>query len=255
MVNRTPGMGGEYQGPEHRRVQPTGPHVRSIIIVRHGRTAYNEQHRLQGQVDIPLDEVGEWQVRQTAQTLRDLYVDGRPDIPKQLVVCSDLGRAVQTAHAFADPLGLDVHPDARVRERSFGAWEGLRLEVLERDFTEDYQSWRHFAGGELKHGAEPKGAVGERGVEAIDDWSHRAGPDTTLFVFSHGAWISQTLQTLLGMAQGNHDFGAMTSMFNAHWARLTGADQPDGTVRWRMTEYNHGPAIADTDQWEAPTLH
>ena len=57
------------------------------------------------------------------------------------------------------------------------------------------------------------------------------------------------------MAQGNHDFGAMTSMFNAHWARLTGADQPDGTVRWRMTEYNHGPAIADTDQWEAPTLH
>ena len=51
------------------------PHVRSITLVRHGRTAYNAQHRLQGQIDIPLDEVGMWQVRQTASALRELYVD------------------------------------------------------------------------------------------------------------------------------------------------------------------------------------
>ena len=99
------------------------PHVRSITLVRHGRTAYNAQHRLQGQIDIPLDEVGMWQVRQTASALRELYVDRHPEAACQLVVCSDLKRAAATAHAFADPLGLDVHPDVRVRERSFGDWE------------------------------------------------------------------------------------------------------------------------------------
>lgn len=132
------------------------PHVRSITLVRHGRTAYNAQHRLQGQIDIPLDEVGMWQVRQTASALRELYVDRHPEAACQLVVCSDLKRAAATAHAFADPLGLDVHPDVRVRERSFGDWEGIAVEELAKRFPEDYLSWAQFRGGELKYGAEPK---------------------------------------------------------------------------------------------------
>ena len=36
---------------------------RTLILWRHGRTAYNAGGRLQGQVDIPLDEVGQWQAR------------------------------------------------------------------------------------------------------------------------------------------------------------------------------------------------
>ena len=85
---------------EHNSAVPE--HVHAITLVRHGRTAYNAQHRLQGQIDIPLDEVGRWQVEQTGKALRELYVDRRSDIAKRLVVCSDLGRAAATAHAFAD---------------------------------------------------------------------------------------------------------------------------------------------------------
>ena len=99
------------------------PHVRSITLVRHGRTAYNAQHRLQGQIDIPLDEVGMWQVRQTASALRELYVDRRPEAARQLVVCSDLKRAAATAHAFADPLRTrraSRRPRARTQLRRFG---------------------------------------------------------------------------------------------------------------------------------------
>ena len=129
---------------EHNSAVPE--HVHAITLVRHGRTAYNAQHRLQGQIDIPLDEVGQWQVRQTAVALRELYVDRRPDIPNRMVVCSDLGRASATAHAFADPLGLEVHPDARVRERSFGDWEGIPVEELAQRYPEDYRSWAEFRG-------------------------------------------------------------------------------------------------------------
>ena len=48
--------------------------------------------------------------------------------------------------------------------------------------------------------------MGRRGVEALNDWAFRAGSDTDLYVFSHGAWISQTLQTLLGMVDVHGDF-------------------------------------------------
>lgn len=230
-------------------------HVRSILLVRHGRTSYNAAHKLQGQVDIPLDAVGEWQVRRTAEALKSLYVDQRPDVTGRLIVCSDLVRAHATAQAFADVLGgagagIAVHDDERVRERSFGEWDGHAVSELAERYPEDFRSWMEHTGGELKYGAEPKEHVGARGVEALLDWSTRAGEDTDLFVFSHGAWISQTVQTLLGMAKADPTFSSLVSMRNAHWVRLTPMDLPGGGVRWRLTDYNHGPAEADTPEWE-----
>ena len=68
-------------------------HVRSVFLIRHGRTSYNAAHKLQGQVDIPLDAVGEWQVKQTAAALKRLYVDRRQEINHRFIVCSDLKRA------------------------------------------------------------------------------------------------------------------------------------------------------------------
>ncbi len=236
-------------------VQAAGParHARSLMLVRHGRTAYNLAGRIQGDIDIPLDDVGEWQVQQSAKALRELYVDRRPDA-RRLVVSSDLGRAMQTARAFADPLRLEVHPDPRMRERNFGDWEGRSVDELSRDFPEDYGLWTQLRGGELRHGAEEKRHVGRRGVEGLRQWSEQAGPDTDLFVFAHGAWIAETVQTLLGLDAISSELTGLLSMRNAHWARLIPLDQPDGSLIWRLMDYNHGPAIADTEQWEHPAL-
>ena len=152
-------------------------------------------------------------------------MERRPDVTKRIVVASDLCRAAATAHAFADPLDLDVHLDPR-----------------------------EFRGGEMKYGAESKEAVGRRGVEAIHEWSALGDEHTDLFFFTHGAWISQTLQTLLGISAAFPDFASVLSMRNAHWVRLLPLDLSDGEVRWRLMEYNHGPAIADTPQWENPPI-
>ncbi|MBT1160881.1 MULTISPECIES: histidine phosphatase family protein [Bifidobacterium] len=229
-------------------------HVRSITLVRHGRTSYNVRHCFQGQIDIPLDEVGRWQVEQTGAALKSLYVDGQPDGRRQLVVASDLSRAAATAHAFADPLGLDVHLDERVRERNFGQWEGMEVAEIARQYPDAYRSWAEFRGGELEYGCEPKEHVGARGVAALDDWAHRAGDDTDLFVFSHGSCIMQTTIMLLGLDRVHPEFTDVVSMRNAHWARFVPVDMPDGTLRWRLMDYNHGPAAADTDQWEHPPI-
>ena len=147
-------------------------HVRSIFLIRHGRTSYNAAHKLQGQVDIPLDALGEWQVKQTAAALKSLYVDRRPEINHRFIVCSDLKRAHATAQAFADVLGgIEPVDDPRIRERSFGDWDGLAVAELAERYPEDFRSWMQSRGGELKYGAEPKEAVGKRGVAALEDLS------------------------------------------------------------------------------------
>ena len=227
--------------------------VRSITLVRHGRTSYNLAGRVQGSIDIPLDDVGVWQARQTGDALRRLYVERDP-VARQLVVASDLRRANRTAHLFADPLGLEVHADPRLRERSFGDWEGMSGEELDAQWPKDFELWCRCLGGEMRHRAESHEHAGERGVEALRDWSHRADADTDLFVFSHGALIENMLQVLFGIGLALPDFVSVTSMRNAHWARLVnaGLDDPD---RWILVDYNHGPALADTELWENPTRH
>lgn len=227
--------------------------VRSITLVRHGRTSYNLAGRVQGSIDIPLDDVGVWQARQTGDALRRLYVERDP-VARQLVVASDLRRANRTAHLFADPLGLEVHADPRLRERSFGDWEGMSGEELDAQWPKDFALWCRGLGGEMRHRAESHEHAGERGVEALRDWSHRADADTDLFVFSHGALIENMLQVLFGIGLALPDFVSVTSMRNAHWARLVnaGLDDPD---RWILVDYNHGPALADTELWENPTRH
>ena len=129
-----------------------------------------------------------------------------------------------------------------------------KLAELERECPEDYRAWAEYRGGELRHGAETKAAVGERGRAALEEWSFSAGADTDLYVFSHGSWIAQTVQTVLGLGAIHPDFADVVSMGNAHWVRFVAADMPDGTLRWRLVDYNHGPALADTDQWEHPAL-
>lgn len=204
---------------------------------------------MQGSIDIPLDEVGLWQVNQSAQSLIKLYV--LPDPSRhQLVVSSDLERSMQTAHAFADRLGSEVHADERLRERHFGEFEGRSGAYLQANFPQDFDSWCRGMGGEMNHGAESHEHAGARSMEAMNDWAHECDDDTDLFVFSHGALIENALQVLFGIERRYPDF-TLTSMCNAHWARLRRADI-DMDSRWIMEDYNHGPALADTQYWERP---
>lgn len=224
--------------------------ARSVTLVRHGRTAYNAQHRIQGWVDIPLDAVGLWQAEQTGQALRDRYVT---DADHVMVVSSPLVRAVETARCFADSLGVDVHTDDGFRERHFGDWEGARMEDVREQFPEDFDSWMHGLGGELHHRVEAHEHVGERAWYALRSWAQRADDDTDLFVFAHGALIEHVVQYMYGIGQYYPDYLSVSSMRNAHWARLRNAGIHDEN-RWILDEYNHGPALADTDVWEHPDV-
>jgi probable phosphoglycerate mutase len=110
------------------------PEPTRLIAVRHGETAWNVESRLQGQLDIPLNDRGHDQARRAARWL----AEDKPD----LVVSSDLARAQATAQAIATFNGCPLVVDTRLRERSFGSFQGLtHLEVAQR-WPQQSQRWK-----------------------------------------------------------------------------------------------------------------
>jgi len=212
--------------------------VGRLLLWRHGRTEFNATARLQGQVDIPLDDVGRWQARTAAAAMLARHTPTR-------IVSSDLDRARETAQALGRMAGVVVEVDARVRERGFGEWEGLSgAEIAER-WPEDYALWR--AGGEpTRVGAETRQVVARRTAEAITELSRAMSRDETLVVVSHGAAISSAVGELLGMPAA---WRGMAGMHNAHWAEVV-PSSGDVLPAWRLVAYNLGPTDASTD-WNA----
>jgi 2,3-bisphosphoglycerate-dependent phosphoglycerate mutase len=107
-----------------------------LLIIRHGETDWNAERRLQGHVDIPLNQAGLRQAQAVASALAAESIDA--------VICSDLQRAIQTAEAIANPHQLPVHIKSPWRERSFGGFEGELISTLEQRFPAEYAAWRSY---------------------------------------------------------------------------------------------------------------
>lgn len=240
--------------------------ARSVMLVRHGQTSYNQEHRLQGMIDIPLDESGIAQVERTGKALRVLFDASRLEDPHDLksqehvvitpqeakerfiAIVSPLVRAQQTAHAFADPIGLQVQVEPEVRERSFGEWEGLNRQEISKQWYDDYCAWVLGHGGELRHGSEAKQTVGERAARAIERWTRKTDNTRDLIVFSHGSCLAQTVHKLLGLDAVDPSYSSITGMGNAHWARLIPSLREDGSLAWNLESYDQAPAADPMNQ-------
>ncbi len=106
-----------------------------IIAVRHGETAWNVDTRIQGQLDIALNEKGRWQVQRLARALAARE-------PMAALYCSDLLRAWDTAQSIAQATGLAVLTDPGLRERGFGKFEGKTFAELEAGWPAETARWR-----------------------------------------------------------------------------------------------------------------
>lgn len=170
----------------------------SLWIVRHGETDWNREGRIQGWSDIPLSEIGLNQSQRLAAQL--------PGIPFAAMYSSDLRRALTTAEQLASAVGIDCHPDTRLRERGFGGAEGLTREEVTDQFPQGAPA------------QEPLGSLSRRAKSFLDDVTkHRAG---RVLAVSHGGFIRNLLKLL-----GQQDVPplANTSVTRLSW---------DGT-QWR----------------------
>ena len=105
-----------------------------IIAVRHGETAWNVDTRVQGQLDIGLNERGRWQAQRVGLALADESI--------QAIYASDLARARDTALAIAHRTGQVVQTHESLRERDFGVLQGQTHAEIEANWPEQALRWR-----------------------------------------------------------------------------------------------------------------
>lgn len=196
----------------------------TIILWRHGQTDWNVANKFQGHTDIPLNAVGEYQVKHAAR----LVVDMKPTA----IISSDLIRAHKTAQALSDLNGLPIHIDARLRETNCGKWEGLTGEEIRAIDHANLKEWS--LGGDNPAGGtgDRRSEVGARAKAAIEDFL--AGKDNeTLIVATHGG----TARTVIGsyLELPIPFWSKIGGLSNASWSVLS--HSPKG---WLLTEHNAG---------------
>ena len=96
--------------------------TQTIFFVRHGRTLWNQTGRIQGTSDIPLSLEGV----QQSETVTQRLIMLQPEV----VVSSDLQRAVQTAKIISSELRLPFFESSMLRERDLGIFDGMTYQEL-----------------------------------------------------------------------------------------------------------------------------
>lgn len=158
----------------------------TLYFIRHGETDWNAEARYQGQVDIPLNDLGRAQAKRNGEALRAAL----PNLDNLDFITSPLSRTRETMQIVRAALGLtmqNVHVDARLREMNYGHWEGqLAADLPVTDpggMAERARDWWHWrpAGGESY----------EDLTLRIEDWVSGITRDSV--VTSHGG-VSRALR-------------------------------------------------------------
>jgi glucosyl-3-phosphoglycerate phosphatase len=193
-----------------------------VILWRHGNTDWNAEHRVQGQTDVPLNDLG---LRQAADAAAKLATRN-----PTLLLSSDLGRAARTADALAEVTGLRPERDARLRERGFGLWETLTTPETKERFPQSRARFEA-AHPDPGDGIEPLPDLGKRIVEVVQDAAER-NPGGVSVLTTHGGSIKYGTAALLGWPQ--EMLPTLAPIGNCHWVELL-FDEKHG---WRAITYN-----------------
>jgi broad specificity phosphatase PhoE len=159
--------------------------VTELLFVRHGETDWNDERRLQGHADTPLNDRGRRQAEELAAHLAHQRVDA--------LYTSDLRRASETAAVIAARLGLEPVADPGLREVDVGEWSGLtRPEIAER-----WPEAVRWSDGETPEEMAGRVLAAARRIAA----AHRGG---RVVVVTHGGPIRALRAAASGMSYEDH---------------------------------------------------
>jgi 2,3-bisphosphoglycerate-dependent phosphoglycerate mutase len=159
-----------------------------IVVVRHGETEFNVRGLLQGHLDSPLTEVGAQQARALAQRLVDYKIEA--------LYSSDLGRARKTAEAISTAINLPVIEDCRLRERAYGALEGITWQEGRDKFPQIHDGYRNEPDYVIPGGESLRELYG-RVEDSMTDLAAR-NQGRRIAVVSHGGFISCLFRFVVG---------------------------------------------------------
>jgi probable phosphoglycerate mutase len=201
--------------------------ARTLVLLRHGRTAWNADGRAQGHADVSLDEVGRAQAAAAAPYLAAMR-------PARLW-SSDLARARETADVLAAATDLHVDLDKRLREYDVGARQGLTMPEFAEQFPDEYAAWLASRQDAVVDGAETTADVLARIVPALQECLGALAAGETGVVVGHGASLRVGLAALLGWPPALAS--TLRGLDNCGWVVLQQhhVDRPP-----RLAAYNRG---------------
>ncbi|NOZ70241.1 MAG: histidine phosphatase family protein [Deferribacteres bacterium] len=182
--------------------------VTEVCLIRHGETVDADSARYKGHIEVPLSGHGMQQMRKLADYLAR---NGRGKL--KAVYSSCLGRAVKSAEIIAGPHGIQPVVVEGLKERNFGAWEGMTFDEIRRTDPGAFKAW-----------AEDPLRFSPPGGESTIDFSNRAlkafnaivsaHPGDSIAVVAHGGINRVILCHLLGIPLENifrieQDFAAL----------------------------------------------
>lgn len=194
-----------------------------VVLWRHGNTDWNNDRRVQGQTDVPLNDLGRAQATGAASVLAHRK-------PIRLI-SSDLSRAVATAAALADLTGLTMERDVRLRERHFGRWQGLLMPEIQQRFPASHARWSS-GDPDPGDGIESLSDLGKRTAEVIRQAAER-NPDGLTVLATHGGAAKYGVATLLGWSE--EAVSSLRVLSNCHWTEVMLGDRG-----WQLYAHNVG---------------
>jgi 2,3-bisphosphoglycerate-dependent phosphoglycerate mutase len=162
-----------------------------LCIVRHGETAWNAEHRVQGQLDVPLNDYGRRQAQAVAAAL------GKERF--SVIYSSDLGRARETAAPTAQALGMEVKIDPALRERHYGIFQTLTYADVKLKYPEDYARFERREPEYDFRTGESLRAFYERSVKCMTAIA-AAHPEENVLVFTHGGVLDKLYRFVTGLS-------------------------------------------------------
>ena len=203
-----------------------------FYFLRHGETEWNTEGRVCGHTDVPLSEAGRQQARWLALRMKS--------IPVEALYSSPLRRALDTARMVGEAIGHEPIVDDRLRELSYGEWEGKTFDEVERADPPAYLAWVADPGSL----APPGGESGEQLVE-------RVAPFFDLMASRHGrGHVAVVCHKTVGRLLACHILGAPL----ADYRRRVIIDNVSlsifetGEEGWRVAALNDTSHLRPTDK-------
>jgi broad specificity phosphatase PhoE len=194
------------------------------VLWRHGETDHNAAGRWQGHLDSALTTTGWNQAR--------FAVPALAKFDPEIVVSSDLRRALDTATVFTDATGVPLRIDKRLRETNLGRWQGLNFTEVEAQWPGGTAAWQHDATLAPPDG-ETRIEVATRAAEVVAELDEEFSE--TAMLATHGGLITGLVGRLLGLPV--QAWPKLAGIGNCHWTVLT---RRSGQTDWRLSVYNAG---------------
>ncbi len=194
----------------------------ALIMLRHIRTSFNVEGRLQGSLDIALEDVGHAQAVEVARRLVAAHGDVR-------VVSSPLARARQTAQAVAAAAHTDFAIDEAFTQRTYGVWEGLTWDEVRQRWPEEF--------ARRQNGLEPRidgwGSSADVAARVLDGMERWWDPQRPTVVVSHGGAIQLGVMASVGLEPASRTLGKVA---HGSWHVVSRSDI--GT--WHINQFGVG---------------